>query len=93
MISQCSLTATTASEENSESNSRDRQPIRATEHQGSKPVHNDIRFWGIMSAMCMATLLGGLETTIVTTSLPTIVHELGIGNEYVWINNALFLAR
>jgi MFS family permease len=46
-----------------------------------------------MVALCVATLLGGLETTIVTTSLPTIVHDLEIGDDYVWITNVLFLTR
>ena len=46
-----------------------------------------------MVALCIASLLGGLETTIVTTSLPTIVYELDIGDDYVWITNSLFLTR
>jgi hypothetical protein len=72
---------------------RDDQLTQASHHPMSKQSHKDIRFWGIMVALCIATLLGGLETTIVTTSLPTIVHELSIGDDYVWIVNVLFLTR
>lgn len=46
-----------------------------------------------MVALRVATLLGGLETTIATTSLPTVVHDLNIGGDYVWITNVLFLTR
>lgn len=71
----------------------DGQSTHAASHRASQQSQKDIRFWGIMTALCIATLLGGLETTIVTTSLPTIVHELGIGEDYVWITNVLFLTR
>jgi hypothetical protein len=69
------------------------QLTHATHNPKSKHSHKDVRFWGIMVALCIASLLGGLETTIVTTSLPTIVHELSIGDDYVWITNVLFLTR
>jgi len=73
--------------------SREALVLHTTPHHAPKPSHKDPRFWGIMVALCVATLLGGLETTIVTTSLPTIVHDLNIGDDYVWITNVLFLTR
>ncbi|KAF2716474.1 MFS general substrate transporter [Polychaeton citri CBS 116435] len=60
-------------------------------HEALRPSCKSVRFHGILAALCVATLLCGLETTVVTTSLPTIVHELNIGDDYVWITNALFL--
>ncbi|GAB7322831.1 hypothetical protein MBLNU13_g05398t2 [Cladosporium sp. NU13] len=74
-----------------EANSRDGLVVHKAQHHASKPRHKDVRFWGIMVALCVATLLEGLETTIVTTSLPTIVKDLNIGDDYVWITNVLFL--
>ncbi|KAM5438229.1 hypothetical protein McanMca71_007966 [Microsporum canis] len=55
------------------------------------PTHKGYRFWGIMVALCITGLLGALENTVVTTSLPTIVEELNIGAEYIWITNIFFL--
>jgi hypothetical protein len=78
---------------NSDASITGRQPIDSKQHPATKPSQKDVRFWGIMVALCIASLLGGLETTIVTTSLPTIVYELDIGDDYVWITNSLFLTR
>lgn len=46
-----------------------------------------------MTALCITGLLGALENTVVTTSLPTIVQELNIGQNYIWITNIFFLTR
>ncbi|PVI00595.1 MFS general substrate transporter [Periconia macrospinosa] len=51
----------------------------------------DFRFWMIVVALCMTGLLGALENTVVTTSLPTIVAALNVGEDYVWITNVFFL--
>jgi hypothetical protein len=71
----------------------DHRASEVTEQPANHPAKKDVRFWGIMVAICIASLLGGLEITVVTTSLPSIVNELGIGNDYVWITNILFLTR
>jgi len=93
MIQQQTLTVDISPHCDNDANSRDGLVVRTTQHHAPKPSHKDVRFWGIMVALCVATLLGGLETTIVTTSLPTIIHELNIGDDYVWITNVLFLTR
>jgi hypothetical protein len=51
------------------------------------------RFWAIFPALCITTLLAAVEVTVVSTALPFIVHELGIGDSYVWILNAYLLTR
>ncbi|KAI0180761.1 MFS general substrate transporter [Hypoxylon sp. FL1284] len=51
----------------------------------------DFRFWVIIIAFCTMSLLSAAETSIVVTSLPTIVHRLGVGQNYVWITSAFFL--
>jgi hypothetical protein len=78
---------------NTEASITDCQRISSGQHTVPKSSRKDVRFWGIMVALCIASLLGGLETTIVTTSLPTIVYELDVGDDYVWITNSLFLTR
>ncbi|KAJ5904317.1 Major facilitator superfamily domain general substrate transporter [Penicillium tannophilum] len=49
------------------------------------------KFWAVIFALCVTGLLGALENTVVSTSMPTIVEDLGIGDNYIWITNAFFL--
>jgi hypothetical protein len=58
----------------------------------SKP-HRGLQFWMIIAGLSLAGILPGLESTIVTTSLPTIVADLDIGDNYIWIANVFFLTR
>lgn len=53
----------------------------------------DYRFWVIMLTLCLAVTLSSLETTIVITSLPTIVEKVDLGENYIWVANAYFLAK
>ncbi|KAJ5970423.1 Major facilitator superfamily domain general substrate transporter [Penicillium vulpinum] len=55
------------------------------------PMKRGFQFWAIISALCVTGLLGALENTVVSTSMPTIVEELNIGENYIWITNAFFL--
>jgi hypothetical protein len=47
-----------------------------------------IVFFGLMCS----TFLAALDQTIVATALPTIVAELGGGNNYSWVGSAYMLA-
>ena len=59
----------------------------------SQYVYNrDYRFWSIIIALCTMQLLCSLENTVVVTSLPTIVKQLGLGSSYIWVTNIFFLA-
>lgn len=51
------------------------------------------RFWAVMLAICLATLLIALEATIPTASVPTITSELDAGDNWVWIVNGYLLSR
>ncbi|KAH6999963.1 major facilitator superfamily domain-containing protein [Ilyonectria destructans] len=60
--------------------------------KAKKPAFNrDWRFWMIMVTLVISTLLSSLESTVVITSLPTIVADLKIGSDYIWITNVYFL--
>lgn len=62
--------------------------------KAKKPAFNrDWRFWMIMVTLVISTLLSSLESTVVITSLPTIVADLKIGSDYIWITNVYFLTR
>lgn len=71
-------------------------PGELTEHaQAEAPgrSHHGFQFWAVMIALCITSLLGSLENTVVTTSLPTIVKDLSFGQNYIWVTNIFFLTR
>lgn len=51
----------------------------------------DWRFWTIISTLSVIGILSSLENTVVVTSLPIILDELAIGENYIWITNVFFL--
>ena len=68
----------------------------STANGGKKPTEgtpHNFRFWAIIASLCITGLLGALENTVVTTSLPTIVRALNLGDNYIWITNVFFLTR
>ncbi|KAG8159567.1 hypothetical protein KVR01_010204 [Diaporthe batatas] len=62
------------------------------EPQDHYAYNRDYRFWCIIIALCTMQVLCSLENTVVVTSLPTIVRELGLGSSYIWVTNIFFLA-
>lgn len=50
------------------------------------------RFWLIFIAIALATLLAALDTSILSTALPTIAAALDSKELYLWITNAYLLA-
>jgi hypothetical protein len=58
-----------------------------------EPIDQDRgwRFWAIIAGLSVTGLIQAVEATVVSTSLPTIVHDLDVGNNYAWIVNAYFL--
>jgi len=65
-------------------------PTPASEPDAPAPKHG-IRFWAVIIALGVTNLLGALENTVVTTSGPTIVSDLALGENYIWITNAFFI--
>ena len=63
------------------------------EESSEDKSHYGWRFWAIFPALCTVAFLGALEATIVTTAMPTIVRDLDLGENYVWVINAFFLTR
>lgn len=56
------------------------------------PFKPGFKFWAIIVAIGFAGLLTALEATITSTTLPSIIAELGGGSEYIWVINGYFLA-
>ncbi|GAW16231.1 hypothetical protein ANO14919_056540 [Xylariales sp. No.14919] len=48
-------------------------------------------FWIIMAALLLAFVISALDGAVVSTALPTIVHDFNIGAGYVWVVNIYFL--
>jgi hypothetical protein len=64
-----------------------------TGEEAPKAASPGWKFWVIFLALCVTGLLTALDSTIVTIALPTIVHDLNIGDNYIWIVNVYFLTR
>jgi MFS family permease len=57
------------------------------------PAKKGWRFWAIFGAICVTAMLAAVESSVTSTALPTIVHELDAGPLYIWVVNAYFLTR
>ena len=68
-----------------------KQLFHANMASTSQPVTGGWRFWTIFPGLCFAILLVGLDTSIITTALPTIAANLHSGELYVWTVNGYFL--
>jgi EmrB/QacA subfamily drug resistance transporter len=60
-----------------------------------KPVKKGYgwRFWAIFPGLCIGGLLSALDTTILSTVLPTISQELDSQELYVWAINGYFVSQ
>ena len=83
-----------ADSEQSKSNSSQVSPERTKDEPSTAGgARRGFRFWAIIASLCITGLLSALENTVVTTSLPTIVRDLNLGDNYIWVTNVFFLTR
>ncbi|KAJ6124425.1 Major facilitator superfamily domain general substrate transporter [Penicillium samsonianum] len=82
------------------------EPLRAPaeeqhhEHQEAPTQSNNAhltlkktwRFWAVFPALCMTTFLSALDTSILSTALPTIALDVDAGELYMWITNSYILS-
>ena len=66
----------------------DRIEIPQTENELPK---RDWRFWMIFVALSVTGLLSAVEATVISNALPTIVHDIELGENYVWVVNVYLL--
>ncbi|KAI1423600.1 major facilitator superfamily domain-containing protein [Xylaria sp. FL1777] len=50
------------------------------------------RIWCIFIALALLAFLSSIDSTIITTSLPTITREIHGSNQYVWLANSYLFA-
>ncbi|KAI0206593.1 MFS general substrate transporter [Astrocystis sublimbata] len=66
-------------------------PEVTVEPPNQNAYQRDYRFWSVIFALCTMQVLCSLKNTVVVTSLPTIVRQLGLGSNYIWVTNIFFL--
>lgn len=49
------------------------------------------RFWTILAVLSLISLLTSLEATVTSTVMPSLVADLGGGENYIWVSDAYFL--
>lgn len=65
---------------------------------GPAPAEHDktptrsLRFWSVFGALCLISLISSVDATIVTTTMSTIVKDIGGERQYVWIANSYIFA-
>ncbi|PYH88411.1 major facilitator superfamily transporter [Aspergillus ellipticus CBS 707.79] len=66
----------------------------ASQNDGGSPegTQKGLRFWLIFLAIGIATFVAALDTSIISTALPTITADLGSGDLYIWVINTYLLS-
>lgn len=76
--------------------SQQAQPQRTDDAAVNESTHHEFRHnWRIASifiVLVFLSFLSALDSSIITTSLPTITHEIGGEREYTWIVNSYLFA-
>lgn len=55
-------------------------------------VQRSFGFWAIIVGLGVTLLLAALENTVLTTAAPAILADIPLGDNWVWLTNAFFLA-
>ncbi|KAI1299913.1 multidrug resistance protein Fnx1 [Xylaria venustula] len=57
----------------------------------SQTPHYGWRFWTILGSLAITSTLSALDISVISTALPSIVHDLGASPAYPWVSNVYFL--
>ncbi|KAI1209522.1 MFS general substrate transporter [Annulohypoxylon truncatum] len=58
---------------------------------GEDDFRPGLRLWVIIIGLGVTLLLTALENTVITIAIPTIISDLNMGENYIWITNAFFI--
>ncbi|KAF1835366.1 MFS general substrate transporter [Decorospora gaudefroyi] len=83
-----------------DSTGQQQQPIEAvmdsspvsTEPPAFKPAKRGVHFWAMFVGIALCQFLAALDSSVLSTALPTVVAELNSGPLYIWVVNAYLLA-
>ncbi|KAE8144101.1 MFS general substrate transporter, partial [Aspergillus avenaceus] len=69
-------------------------PLEAQEDRGEERQNRKKtwHFWVVFPALCVTTFLAALDTSILSTALPTIARDIEAGELYMWITNSYILS-
>ncbi|KAI4863261.1 MFS general substrate transporter [Hypoxylon rubiginosum] len=70
---------------------KDVSNIESQEPAEAPGFRRGFRFWAVIVGLAIAQFQASLEHSVVVTSGPTIVDDLQMGEEYIWITNAFFV--
>ncbi|OTA64847.1 MFS general substrate transporter [Hypoxylon sp. EC38] len=56
------------------------------------PFKPSVRLYAIIVGLGITNLLAALENTVVSVAAPVLLTDLQLGDNYIWITNALFLS-
>ncbi|KAK3668829.1 hypothetical protein LTR22_000309 [Elasticomyces elasticus] len=71
--------------------SKEEDSIDATTEKSTPKFERGPRFWAIIIVLCLISLLTALEATVTSTVMPSLVADLGGGENFIWVSNAYFL--
>jgi hypothetical protein len=63
----------------------------ATTEKNPPKFQKGPRFWAILVVLSLVSLLTALEATVTSTVMPSLVADLGGGENFIWVSNAYFL--
>jgi hypothetical protein len=63
----------------------------ATTEKSPPKFQKGPRFWTIIVVLSLISLLTSLEATVTSTVMPSLVADLGGGENFIWVSNAYFL--
>ncbi|KAI0469702.1 major facilitator superfamily domain-containing protein [Xylariaceae sp. FL0804] len=64
------------------------EPPAGADADEPEPFRPLWRVWTAFVALCLLSLIAFIDSTVITTSLPTVTRELGGAGQYVWIANS-----
>jgi hypothetical protein len=77
--------------ESNKESSVDAQDATTTEEKSPPTFEKGPRFWAIIVVLSIISLLTALEATVTSTVMPSLVADLGGGEDFIWVSNAYFL--
>ena len=76
-------------QENAHENAHENGKVQ---HPSATTFRHSWSLWCIFLVLCLLSFISAVDATIITTSLPTIVSQIGGGDQYVWVAHSFVFA-
>ncbi|KAK4184058.1 major facilitator superfamily domain-containing protein [Podospora australis] len=67
-------------------------PINISLQGDFQTVQRSFGFWAIIVGLGITLWLAALENSVLTTAAPALLKEISLGDNWIWLTNAFFLA-